>query len=322
MFLFKKAELWRQYIWTMLQVGWTYAYQNNHESAYSYANKVEQLAEEHLAAEDSMFIVIYYLKGSSADDVGNIEEGISYLKKCLDLSIKYKGADHWSNGQYYNNLGSIYVDYAIDLDTGMMYFQKAIDLFIDESGTPVTRQFIHPATNMAIVMAKKGKQDEAIEQYFRILSFLENEETPDLTALISVNMRIGEAYVNRQDFNHAEYYISKGIEYQEKILGKPSPQYFGYYTFAAALKKNRGSHEEAIHLYEKVLAEAERDPEKHQLALAESYLGLGYLHLDINQPEKALHYVEKAMPYVRKEYGPRHNKMGELYKVAALNYEK
>lgn len=148
---------------------------------------------------------MYYSLGSEKAEKGNIEEGISDLKKAIQLDPEYTAA--------YHNLGGILFK-AGRADEALTYFMKALEI-----NSRLTS--IH--SNIGHTLLKLGRTDQAISHFMA-----EIQITPyDLNAYYS----LGNVLMQRGEFEKAAGYLRKAF-----LLAKES----GNYVLAAEIKNRLG----------------------------------------------------------------------------------
>ncbi|MBU7046253.1 MAG: tetratricopeptide repeat protein [Theionarchaea archaeon] len=216
------------------------------------------------------------------DSKGQWDTAIEYYEKSLEISEKI--GDIHGMAQTYGNLGSVYGRKG-QWDTAIEYYEK--DLEIREKVGDI-HGMAQTYNNLGLVYDSKGQWDTAIEYYEKSLEI--KEKVGDIHGMAQTYNNLGSVYDSKDQWDTAIEYYEKSLEIKEKV-GDIHGMAITKYGIANILR-NKKEFDDALKLYfesEKVLKSI-----GDTLNLMNVYSNLDTCYQDMNQPEKAKEYYQKA----------------------------
>ena len=199
----KLIEDYKVYIDTLIVLATSFAQNKDKDRALEYASFANEICMKH---EDNIYLA------NIQEDIGeifvssfNVEEGIGYLKRSLDIKKSIKGEDTSSTvlkisksfikcGKYNKAL-----EYLISLEENV---NISINVKLD---------IIEQKINIYKELNQDNKQEEEIIILIKLLSSINNEDK-----LIYYYMLIGDFYKNRNEDKLALKYFGKAFEVKNK----------------------------------------------------------------------------------------------------------
>jgi len=121
---------------------------------------------------------------------------------------------------YFNNV-AYQLEEAQD-EKSLYYIDKSIALYrsINEENGVYTSM-----ASKAFILSKRNKIKEAIDAYFKALSYFERNPKGNLDGIFSVYSNLGAIYGEQNQYKESIYYMRKAIQYMDKYAEKLTVEY-------------------------------------------------------------------------------------------------
>lgn len=264
---------------------------NFYSKAYSLALKRKIPEDADLARYQQNMGIIYAQKG----DYTRAEEAMSTSLKIIE-KISHPNDPELANR--YLNMGR-YLALEYNLAEALAYYEKAEAILIKKVG-PNHPDIGSLYQNMGQAYIHTADYEKALIFFNKALAIATVNYEPGHPSILSINMNIGYVYEKKKDYKNA-------LDYYERSLPKDinNQAAIKTYTNMASLYSVMNQTEKANEYYSKSLELAlkllgEDHPETGLL-----YTRYGYFLLQIDQIEKGLEMIKKALKISIKNYGPK-----------------
>ncbi len=245
----------------------------------------------------------------SPDTIGNITDlighaslnshedhqlALEYYQLAEDLAQKY--SDTCANCILYYGKG-ILAHGKSEYETALNYYHKAYE---SSKACHNTKILINSTNNMGVLNRYAKNFPKAIEWYEIALRF--SREYNDTIKMIHALNNLGNVYAQSENYDKAISYYNICLKEIEK-----TEEYESYrstiYPNLAQCYYEIGEYDKAINLFEESYRLAEEADIPHiQLIVLRS---ISEIYLERNQPEKALSFLNKAIPLLKEFYNEK-----------------
>lgn len=283
----------------------------------AFGQSIKELKEElSTALSDSQRMSLYY-ELSSKYQLNNKEKAISYAEDLLELAEEKKDTSQIIIGKAmiafsYYNLGALDKALEIQLEglqlAQAMHSEKMIDYII---------------THLALTYDEMGNHTKALEYYRYNIQYAQENNLPQDQMIGLLN--IADMYVRMEQYDSAEYYAEKAIEFEEK--GNDYIRSIAYLNYGVALERNNKFNKALIYLLRGLEIQYTLDTDF--AALSEAYLTISNIYLKKKLVKNALQFADSSVIsakksestyYLRKAYELRstiHKTLGNNTKAYA-----
>lgn len=223
---------------------------------------------------------------------------IHYVKE----SFKYP-TDNYPNKEY-EKLSAFDI-----LSTSFAKLEKydSVEFYIAESNkilqlmkNPMKDFILRNIWKRGTMLDMKGKTDEALNEYLKSESLIDNDNPSYVAA--SIYLKIGNIYYSIRE-------LDKSIQYHEealrvyKLLNLPEyPYYTSAYTGIARVYLLMNKNEEALFLLNQII---QASPEYNNLSHMQTYQNISAAYMQMDSLEQANHYLKKSLIVLNKYYKER-----------------
>jgi tetratricopeptide (TPR) repeat protein len=128
-----------------------------------------------------------------------------YALEAYQLYEKFGDKGLWEISS--TSLGNIYF-WKNQYEKAAIYYRNAVDLSLE-----IGRKSGRPLNNLAMVLAKAGKHDEAVATYMKAIEqYNQNPQYPEKVLIAQTYSNIGETYLYKKDYSQAKAFLLRGID--------------------------------------------------------------------------------------------------------------
>ena len=233
--------------------------------------------------------------------VKNCEEALKY-SKLLEDTI-YQGQILYKLSRAYSKMAKYDLTIQSQLDAIQFYEARKRDI-----GVAVMYN------NMSIAYKYLGDHKEAISVLKYAIKFYKSHG--DTALYTTPYLNIGDNFIQLGEYDSANVYIDSSIYYSRKY--KPADPEFVEYIFywKGEINYNLGRYSEALDNFEMSQLAREEYYDKNDQVY--SLLGIGKTLVALNQPNKGIPFLEKALTYAKEEQVPKrimmsHSELANAY---------
>ncbi len=245
--------------------------------------------------------------------LGQATEHRNFQEKAHELILAHYGPDHFRTAISYSNLGLAAADFG-EYDEALFYYHQALPKLVEETPEGHTR-ISGLLVNMGIVYSKLNDFEHAIEYYNRAIDMDLKLGGEQNWALAYNYLDLAQVYIRTGRDSIASDYLSKSIPIaQANDLHEVRATCF-YELGRLAEKAENDTAALNRYLQAIDLIESKLSIEHH--ALAHFMQSLSDLYLKQRQFEAAELYIDRAIQILRKTFGDRHPRLGEVFNQKA-----
>jgi len=239
--------------------------------------------------EKSFSLIFSDLK--KADSLNNIVYNVALYQNdsvAIARAVSVRGRVNWASAKY-----SLSLKWYFNALTRYKLLQDTIGI-------------ISNYNNIAEVYKKLQYHENSL-RYLRKIRYLIKAYSKTDNTLVN-NLNIAQVFINMNVNDSASYYLDLNKKLSEKNVSIKTTSFMNY--LYAKLKKNEGNFEEAIVYIEQSIHFA--NIIKNEVRLANAYLLLSELYIEVNNLEDAKTVLHKTL-IIAKKYGYEHVEL-EVYK--------
>jgi len=216
----------------------------------------------------------------------NTPEALFYYQECLTIALKNNLTE--TQAHVYNNQGVIYFEQE-EYDLALKNYLSAHNIFLKlESNYNVAILL----NNIAAIYVKNGEDSLAFQKYEEAIKMFQNLES--WTDIASCYSELCLLNINNNNFENAEFYLSKGFEMFEKsgleYLAPKSLVYINLLTNKIKINNHRKEYTEAVENSHKLIQLSEQN--NYLLNISESYFLLSQTYDYLNKTDSAYKYFK------------------------------
>ncbi len=277
------------------QIGRLYEKYEDYQTSLKYFNKsLETLYNPSII--DSVFTAdIYHEIGVVYRRINHIDSCRAYLEKAIHWHSLLLGAEHPSIALSYHHLGTLCQNNRL-YNKALEYHHKALAIRAKHYDS----DYIYNAgtyQNMGNIYGQAmGQYDRALSHLLKARSIFFNFHGPQISALIGIDLSIGEIHANKQDYKTAKYYYQQALDKQEDISGLDKPSTAPIYIKMGQLAHMQDKDEEAILFFKK--AQNVHLAAGKQKGFHDLFIDIGKIHLNNGDFDKALTNFDQVLNFI------------------------
>jgi serine phosphatase RsbU (regulator of sigma subunit) len=281
----------------------------------SFGQSIKDLEEDLLnATSDSQRMKLYY-ELSSKSQFNDNKQAISFAEQLLELAREKNDTSNIVYGTSmiaysYYNLGA--------LDKALKLNLEAYDIALASKNEKLKDYVI---THLALTYDEMGNYAKALEYYRYNIRYAQENNLPQDEMIGLLN--IADMFVRMEEFDSAEYYAQKAIEFDEQ-----SDDYIksiAYINYGVALERNNNFDKALIYLLRGLEIQYTLDPD--YAAISEAYYTISNIYVKKKSFKNALQFADSSISsskqsesnyYLRKGYDLRssiYNSLGNYTKA-------
>ncbi len=266
--------------------GTIYLVKRNPDSSIHYNRKALELLEtvsEEPAETNILHYKLYNNLGVAHKLKGDFKTALKFYLRALRTARNLN--DKEKIGKTYNNMAIIYLRQG-NIPKSMEYYLDALSIYEELKDTSkIAKNYLELAK---VYLISKDYQ-KAVEYYKKVLSF----EHPVVEKLKpQIYFGLGKAYRFLYATEGDEEMISQAVEYLKEAMAIDPKFSVSVYRELALIYGNLKEYEKALEYALKALSEDRK--RKNLPILAQDYLIIGSTFFNLEEPEKAEHYLKEA----------------------------
>ena len=234
--------------------------------------------------QDSTAIKLLIEKAESVADT-NTDAAFRIFKEAKNTS-EHSNLPLWTARALYAE--SYYYHYLMNYQGVIKNCTEAAVIFANQN---LTIDEAKCYNRIGLAWMNLNKHQEALQAFFKAVELAESENNIDVVSRINNN--IGLVYESLEDWENALNYAQLSLEYKRKTNDKKGMAYC--YGNIANLLYYQNKNEEALRNFE--LADKLFIEVGEEYSVATNAVNLGNVLIDLNQPDLAIQYFNKALEY-------------------------
>lgn len=254
----------------------------------SIGQSIEELKKDlNNAKSDSQRMGLYY-ELSSKYQFNDNEKAISYAEQLLELAKKKKDTTNIVYGKAmiaysYYNLGA--------LDKALKIYLEAHEIAKASKNEKLIDYII---THLALTYDEMGNYGKALEYYRYNIRYAKENNLPQDQMIGLLN--IADMYVRMEEYDSAEYYAEKAIEFEDQ--SEDYIRSIAYINYGVALERNNNFDKALIYLLRGLEIQYTSDPD--YAAISEAYLTISNIYVKKKQFNNALQFADSSINSAKK----------------------
>ncbi len=268
-----------------------------------------------LQRHDTLLATLEYQLGLSYYRESDYTRATEHILIAKDLYRQLFGSEIKEYRASLNTLGFFY-NIQAKYSEAEKTFLEAQQINLRQTGG-TDMQYARIINNLADVYTSLNRYDQADELYqtsLRIKENLSGKESSDYAKTL-YNLADFQASLGRNET--AKNLIEEGISIYQSIQETENPVYLKFLDYQAILTEELGDAEQAEKLYLETLQIREKGGADKHDDYALNLINLGQFYVNQDQPDKALPFVEKAVPLTATIYGESHPTYGGVLTLLA-----
>ncbi len=291
--IFKKSNIWRDYIDCQKNIGINYRYLGNYSQAFNHLNDGLDALGFLNENQDSLKAELYNSIGSVYYEKGNYEKAYKYYRDMLEINEKLFGTENAVTAKGFHNVGLIYYRTS-DYEKALEYLEKALSIWksilndddprigncytnlanvyflkgnysksieYDEKALKIWKDKLgesHPYiamsyNNLASIYTYYGKYEKALSYFYKAMDIRRDYAGEESPEVAFSYANIGNVFTKMGNFNNAKYFLNKGINIYKKIAPS-NPELADAYIYAGKLKREKKDYNSAVAYYDSALS--------------------------------------------------------------------
>jgi tetratricopeptide (TPR) repeat protein len=228
---------------------------------------------------------------------------------------------------FYNNVAEISESLG-EFGNTEKYYKDTLEILeeyfeSDNENTVINESLATVYNNLGSLLSRPPRYNEAEEYFQKSLDIRHRLYGEKDILTIESYSNFATFYIKKEDYDKAEILFSKSLELSLRHLGENHPQTATIYNNFAEFYRKKGNYDfnELEELYAKSLQIRKVLYGKFHSLVADIYNNKGELYRENDEPEKAIHYYEKALLIYKKIFGvENHYNIATIYNNMGLAY--
>lgn len=171
------------------------------------------------------------------------------------------------------------------------------------------------------ILALSGQDLDLNRTQYFLDSLTRNQEIDSSWDFVIAYRRLGDCYRQKKEYDKALEYVLKGKALAEKFNNSNYDVTTLNFMYLADLYHKTGNPEKVVEVLEGGLEFTLSHPQKKQRDIIEYYFQLGQVMSVMNESERAIEYVEKAIFLIKNNsYEGSINRLAILYRLLGISY--
>jgi CHAT domain-containing protein/Flp pilus assembly protein TadD len=308
--LYDKIEDWRNYVKSCNQVGQQLWRKRANRKAITYLHEhvlqrfVDKPVDEKTNLEISESLAHIAIAHALLREY---EKSLQFFQSSLNTKITVLGEDHRAVAVICTNIGNVY--------RRMREFRKAADYY--NRGLNIRRRvsderslgFAQSYISLSNLYSAYGDYNKALEYAHKTLEI--DLLWPDRVSprnVVAIYGNLSLLYRRKGDYKKALEYAQHGLNFAIEKLGADHAMVSSQLDNIAKALRLKGDYQRALDYYNRVLAF-----EPDSTGLLGLYNNISNVHTDLQEYEKALEYLNKAVTIGTSLRNPYHQDLGDPY---------
>lgn len=257
-------------------------------SQQSFSQSVKELKEDlNNVTSDSQRMKLYY-ELSSKFQFNDNEQAISYAEQLFELAKKKKDTTNIVYGKAmiaysYYNLGA--------LDKALKIYLEAHEIALASKDEKLVDYII---THLALTYDEMGNYAKALEYYRHNIRYAKENNLPQDQMIGLLN--IADMYVRMEEYDSAEYYAEKAIQFEE--VSDDYINSIAFINYGVALERNNNFDKALIYLLRGLEIQYTSHPDF--AAMSEAYQTISNIYVKKKQLLNALQFADSSIHLAKK----------------------
>ncbi len=263
------------------------------QKALEYSEKAKDIFEIKLGNDAYDTSVSYRAMGLAYYSLGNAKLALRCLKKSLTIQKRLLPRGDIEIGRRHVEVASAY---ALKNDYGNagIFFSRGLSI-LREKLREDDPEIIDSYISAGDCCLNDGLNNKAKDCYEIALAGKEKQYGPEHPEVASVLSRLGEVYLQMEDYPLAKKYLLRAIEIQEKTLGKQHLETAESYHCIGNVYLAMERYDKALEYFEKDRIACEKNCGQEGKETSRCYFDMGTLYDEMEEYEKALECYNKAL---------------------------
>ncbi len=241
--------------------------------------------------------------------LGQYSESISHYQKAIDFYHKTSDRKVENLFILYNNIGSLY-HFLGKYEQAIQNYKSALSLINNISNiSPASISGLY--CNIGNIYFSLKSYDESLSYYKNAIDFVEDKNSP---CLIRPYFNIGTAYIDREDSEKAMESLHKALIISVNVFGKKHQETIMILCRIGLIHGKQMNISKAESMIDESIRSLEEMKLKYSSELANCYYTQGLFYLEINDFNKAITSLKKALEIQVRLYGENHPDILATYK--------
>lgn len=310
------SVFWTRFLNDLIWIGENYRIQRVYDSAFSYAQRAQEISLEKFGKWNKVSARSIHLLGTLYDEINSYEQAKRYHLESLGIRRKLFGEVHEEIGHSLNNLGNVNLSEGA-YDEALDYFKQSLKIR-EQLSPPNPIDILSSLLNIGLAYAQKGDYNKSFEYYYQI-----EEKAPDV---LPKKSRILSSLYNNMAINYSELgdlkqsltYNMQALEMDQLLFGENSLNLTENYINIGTVYYRMGQFLTAEEYYLKVLDLQEKNPMQNERLVGAMYHNLSMVMLTIGDREAAEKYQLLGLEKELNIYGEVHPQIAMQYNNLSL----
>ena len=287
------------------------------EKAIAYLKKADHIFRT-LPNSDGWLAKSYNNSGAVYMQMGDYKNGIEYIKKSLQQSIKAYGQKHSAVSAAYTNLGLTYNRLG-DYETAAENYKNAVDIDIELFGE--THPYvINTYLNLGALYQNIGQYSKALHYTEKALALIDKKQAVNDPLAAKLYTTIAIIHQRRKQPEKSIQYSKEALRIWDEIYNGPHLEFEDALKAMASGYYGIGEYDTAIATMLKVLDINLGAVGENHFKVAGTYGELGDYHRAKGDYNLALESHLKSLEIYENIYGTYHATIAEAYHELAVDY--
>lgn len=316
--LFKKHEIWDNYLIICNETGKILLQKGKIEEAIKYFDELIKLSAEQFGEMNEYQANLFNNLGQAFFLKGEIDPALELYDKSLAIRIQMNEQESIFASGLYNDMGNTYTEKG-EIDLALDYYQKALSIRVKLLGEN------HPETaisynNLGIIYKEKAQYDEAIKYHQKALDIQKAIYGENYPELANYYQGIGNAYKEKREYELALEFYHKAYSIRKKAYTDNHPLTAKDIINIANIYSEKGDFENALNHFQTALNIQKKVLGQKHPDLAITYNNIGNIYNESKQYDLALAFYLNALEIKKGTVGEFHpeiadylNNIGNIY---------
>ena len=282
---------------------------NNYESALLCYNKAAEIFYKQKLWDK--YAETYNCIGRAYNDLAKYQEAEKYIRKALEIALKYLGEENSVTASSYGSLAST-KSLSDGYDSALYYNKKALDIYVKNLGADAP-EVGHIYYQIGFVYGKQGDYDKQIEYCQKSIDIRKKRVGENDKYVAAAYNNIGYAYGRKGYYGKQLEYCTKGLQIRRLLFGDEHREVAISYNNIAYVYGVRGDYDKQLEYYEKALFIRRRVFGDNHPETATIYNNIGFSYMEKGDFSKQIEYSGKALEIFIKIFGENYSGLSYPY---------
>ena len=208
-----------------------------------YHRLLSELPSTHLLFSD-----LCYSFGLVLTDKGDLNTGLQYLQKSLELKLETSPNDHEAISDRYNAIGTVH-QRKCEHDSALSCYKKGIKL-LEQGNTIDNLKMAHFYNNIAVIYDDQKKYQKALDFSEKALTIREQHLPPNDSDIGLSYNNVGNIHRSLGNYDSALKHLKRSLEIRLKALPPDHPDIAQSYGNIGFVHEKKGELQQALTFYQ------------------------------------------------------------------------